>query len=63
MLGLFPASLLLLLSFAIIYFSVRILFVCCRSIFNFIPIKSCDSTPLFNACKNTDSDMEEYLVN
>ena len=39
-LGLFPAVLLLLLSFAVISFSLHVLVVCCRSIFKFF-IKPC----------------------
>ena len=56
MLGLFPAVLLLLLSFAVISFSLRVLVVCCRSIFKFL-VRSCtqrwmsrDTTPLLNGC-------------
>ena len=69
MLGLFPAALFLLLCFAVISFLVRVLFVCCRSIFNFV-IRPCtkrwmsyDSIPLFNACENNDDSMEQYFVN
>ena len=68
MLGLFPAVLLLLLSFAVISFSVRVLVVCCRSIFKFF-IRPCaqrwmsrDSTPLLIVCDNTEDDVG-YVVN
>ena len=68
-LGLFPASLLLLLSFAVISFSIRVLIVCCWSTFKFV-IKpwaqtwmSRDSTPLLNVCDNTEDDVEEYTPN
>ena len=69
MLGLFPAVLLLLLSFAVISFSLRVLVVCCRSIFKFF-IRPCaqrwmsrDTTPLLNVCDNTEDDIEEYVIN
>ena len=69
MLGLFPAVLLLLLSFAVISFSLRVLVVCCRSIFKFF-IKPCaqrwmsrDTMPLLNVCDNTENDIEEYVIN
>ena len=69
MLGLFPAVLLLLLSFAVISFSLRVLVVCCRSIFKFF-IRPCaqrwmsrDSIPLWNVCDNTEDDIEEYVIN
>ena len=69
MLGLFPAVLFLLLTFAVISFLVRVLFVCCRLMFNFF-IRSCvqrwlsrDSTPLLNVSECTDDDMERYFVN
>ena len=69
MLGLFPAVLLLLLSFAVISFSVRVLVVCCRSIFKFF-IRPCaerwmsrDTVPLLNVCDNTEDDVEGYVVN
>ena len=68
MLGLFPAALLLLLSFAVISFSLRVLFVCCKSIFKFL-FRLCvqrwtsrHSTPLLNVCDIAD-DLEEYLIN
>ena len=68
-LGLFPAVLLLLLSFAVISFSLRVLVVCCRSIFKFF-IRPCaqrwmsrDTTPLLNVCDNTEDDVEGYVVN
>ena len=68
-LGLFPAVLLLLLSFAVISFSLRVLVVCCRSIFKFF-IRPCaqrwmsrDTTPLLNVCDNTEDDIEEYVIN
>ena len=61
-LGLFPAVLLLLLSFAIISFSLRVLVVCCRSMFKFL-VRPCaqrwmsrDSTHLLNVCDNTEDD-------
>ena len=64
MLGLFPAALLLLLSFTIISFSLRVFFVFCKSIFNFF-IRPCtqrwvsrDFTPLLNVSENTDDVME-----
>ena len=66
MLGLFPATLLLLLSFAVISFLLRVLVVCCRLIKFFI--KFCaqqwllpDTTPLLNVCTNTDGDVEGYM--
>ena len=69
MLGLFPAVLLLLLSFAVISFSLRVLVVCCRSIFKFF-IRPCaqrwmsrDTMPLLNVCDNTEDDVEGYVVN
>ena len=69
MLGLFPAVLLLLLSFAVISFSLRVLVVCCMSIFKFF-IRPCaqrwrsrDSIPLLNVCDNTEDDIEEYVIN
>ena len=69
MLGLFPAVLLLLLSFAVISFFLRVLVVCCRSTFKFI-IKPCtqrwmsrDSAPLLNVCDNNGNDLEEYVIN
>ena len=69
MLGLFPAVLLLLLSFAVISFSLRVLVVCCRSIFKFF-IRPCaqrwmsrDTMPLLNVCDNTEDDIEEYVIN
>ena len=65
MLGLFPAVLLLLLSFAVISFFLRVLVVCCRLIFKFF-IKYCaqrwmprDSAPLL---VNGD-DSEEDVIN
>ena len=68
-LGLFPAVLLLLLSFAVVSFSFRVLVVCCRSIFKFF-IKPCaqrwmsrDSTPLLDVCENTNEDVEGYFIN
>ena len=68
-LGLFPAVLLLLLSFAVISFSLRVLVVCCRSIFKFF-IRPCaqrwmsrDTIPLLNVCDNTEDDIEEYVIN
>ena len=60
MLGLFPAVLLLLLFFAVISFSLRVLVICCRSIFKlfFRPCAgrwmSRDTTSLLNVCDNTD---------
>ena len=61
-LGLFPAVLLLLLSFAIISFSLRVLVVCCRSIFKFL-FRPCaqrwmsrDTTHLLNVCDYTEDD-------
>ena len=67
MLGLFPAVLLLLLSFAVISCSLRVLIVCCRSIITFF-IKACglkwksrDSTPLLNICNNTVDGIEGYF--
>ena len=69
MLGLFPAVFLLLLSFAVISFSLRVLVVCCRSIFKFF-IRPCaqkwmsrDTIPLLNLCDNTEDDVEEYVIN
>ena len=69
MLGLFPAILLLLFSFAVISFLFRVLVVCSRSIFKFF-IRPCaqrwmsrDSTPLLNVCGNTDDDVEGYVIN
>ena len=69
MLGLFPVVLLLLLSFAVISFSLRVLVVCCRSIFKFF-IRPCaqrwmsrDTMPLLNVCDNTEDDIEEYVIN
>ena len=69
MLGLFPAVLLLLLSFAVISFSLRVLVVCCRSIFKFF-IRPCaqkwmshDTIPLLNVCDYTEDDVEEYVIN
>ena len=69
MLGLFPAVLLLLLSFAVISFSLRVLVVCCRSIFKFL-FRSCaqrwmsrDSTSLLNVCDNIEDDVEENVIN
>ena len=69
MLGLFPAVLLLLLSFAVISFSLRVLVVCCRSIFKFF-IGPCaqrwmsrDTISLLNVCDNTEDDVEEYVIN
>ena len=68
MLGLFPAVLLLLLSFAVISFSFRVLVVCCKSIFKFLfrlcvqRWKSRHSTSLLNVCDITD-DLENYLIN
>ena len=69
MLGLFPGALLLLLSFAIFSFLVRILFVCCRMTFNFF-LRPCaqgwmsrDSTSLLDAFEYTDDEMERYFVN
>ena len=68
MLGLFPAVLLLLLSFALISFSIRVLVVCCRSTLKFV-VNPCayrwmsrDSTPLVNVCDNSEDDVEEYVV-
>ena len=67
MLGLFPAVLLLLLFFAVISFLVRVLVVCCRSIFKFF-IRPCaerwmsrDTIPLLNVCDNTEDDVEGYV--
>ena len=67
-LGLFPAVLLLLLSLAVISFSLRVLVVCCRSIFKFW-FRPCaqrwmsrDSAPLLNVCDNTE-DVEGYVIN
>ena len=63
MLGLFPAVLLFLLSFAAISFSLRVLVVCCRSIFKLF-IRPCaqrwmsrDTIPLLNVCDNTMDDV------
>ena len=60
MLGLFPALLSLLLSFAVISISVRVLFICCRSIFKYL-FRSCaqrwlsrDSARLLNVCEDND---------
>ena len=62
MLGLFPAVLLLLLSFALISFLLRVLVVCCRSSFKFL-FRPCaqrwmsyDTTYLLNVCDNTEDD-------
>ena len=67
MLGLFPAVLLLLLSFAAISCLLRVLIVCCRSIITFF-IKACglkwesrDSTPLLNICNNTVDSIDGYF--
>ena len=69
MLGLFPAVLLLLLSFAVISFSLRVLVVICWSIFKFL-FRPCaqrwisrDSAPLLNVCDNTENDVEGYVIN
>ena len=68
-LGLFPAVLLLLLSFAVISFSLRVLVVSCRSIFKFFirpwaqRWMSRDTRPLLNVCDNTEDDIEEYVIN
>ena len=69
MLGLFPAVLLPLLSFSVISFALRVLFMCCRSISKFL-CRSCahrrmsrDSIPLLNVCDNTDDDVEGYVIN
>ena len=69
MLGLFPAILLLLLSFAVVSFSLRVVVVCCRSIFKFF-FRPCaqrwmsrDSAPLFNVCDDIEDEGEEYVVN
>ena len=64
-LGLFPAALLLLLSFATISFSLRVLVICCRPIFKFLfEFRPCtqrwmshDSSPLLNVCDNTEDDV------
>ena len=62
MLGLFPAVLLLLLSFALISFLLCVLVVCCRSSFKFLftPCAqrwmSYDTTYLLNVCDNTEGD-------
>ena len=68
MLGLFPAVLLLLLSFALISFSIRVLVVCCRSSLKFV-INPCahrwmsrGSTPFVNVCDNSEDGVEEYVV-
>ena len=68
MLGLFPAALLLLLSFALISFSIHVLVVCCRSTLKFV-INPCahrwmtrGSTPLVNVFDNFKDDVEEYVV-
>ena len=68
MLGLFPAILLLLLSFAVVSFSFRVVVVCCRSIFKFL-YRPCaqrwmsrDSAPLFNVCDDIEDEGEEYVV-
>ena len=61
LLGLFPAVLLLLPFFAVISFSLRVLVVCCRSIFKFLfrPYTerwmSRDINPLLNVCDKTDN--------
>ena len=69
MLGLFPAILLLLLSFAVVSFSLRVVVVCCMSIFKFF-FRPCvqrwmsrDSAPLFNVCNDIEDEGEEYIVN
>ena len=69
MLGLFPAVLLLLLSFSVISFALRVLFMCCRLISKLL-YRSCahrwmsrDSSPLLNVCDNTDDDVEGYVIN
>ena len=69
MLGLFPAVLLLLLSFAVISFTLRVLVVICWSIFKFL-FRPCaqrwisrDSAPLLNVCDNTENDVEGYVIN
>ena len=67
MLGLFPAILLLLLSFAVVSFSLRVLFMCCRSIFKFL-FRPCahrwmsrDFIPLLNVCNNIEDDLQEHI--
>ena len=68
MLGLFPGVLTLLLSFAVISFSLQFLVVICRSIFKFLfgPCAqrwmSRDRAPLLNVCDNT-KDGEGYVIN
>ena len=69
MLGLFPAILLLLLSFTVVSFSLRVVVVCCRSIFKFL-YRPCaqrwmsrDSAPLFNVYDDIEDEGEEYVVN
>ena len=69
MLGLFPAILLLLLSFAVVSFSLRVVVVCCRSIFKFF-FRPCaqrwmsrDSASLFNVYDDIEDEGEEYVVN
>ena len=70
MLGIFPAVLLLLLSFALISFLVRVLLMCCRSIFKLL-IKPCfqrlsqsaHSIPLLDGFDEIDDDMGRHFVN
>ena len=70
MLGLFPAFLLLLLSFAVISLLFRVLVVCCRSIFKFL-FRLCaqrwmsgdTARPLFNFWDITDDYVEGYVIN
>ena len=68
MLGLFPAIMLLLLSFAVVSFSLGVVVVCCRSIFKFF-FRPCaqrwmsrDSAPLFNVYDDIEDEGEEYVV-
>ena len=69
MLGLFPAILLLLLCFAVVSFSLRVVVVCCRSIFKFF-FRLCaqrwmsrDSASSFNVCDDIEDEGEEHVVN
>ena len=54
MLGLFPAFLCLIFSFAILSFAARVLFICFSSIVNSLFSLSLDSTPLLNVDENID---------